>query len=241
MTTTLIIPGIRSSGTEHWQSWFEEHIPGAIRVGQHDWDQANLADWTSRVRRHIAHAPGRIFIVAHSFGALAAVQAANDLDDRISGALLVAPADPDKFGIADYLPAKPLAFPNIIVASTNDPWMAFDRAAAWADRWGSELISLGDAGHINIESGYGPWPQGLLILDRLRRAADWKEQISRRISDSTSHERRPHAGRKSVPRPVGRFRHSDQPHPINAAAEFLEQSGWYVSPPARASGIPQSQ
>jgi predicted alpha/beta hydrolase family esterase len=169
MATTLIIPGLHNSGPDHWQSWFEAHVPGSVRVIQRDWKDANLPDWSSRVRREINRIPGKLFIVAHSFGVLAAVQAAQDHAERIGGALLVAPADPDRFGVRDYLPLKPLAFNSVVVGSTNDPWMGHEQSAHWADLWGSDFVSLGAAGHINAESGYGAWPEGLALLLRLRR------------------------------------------------------------------------
>jgi predicted alpha/beta hydrolase family esterase len=171
MTTTLIVPGLNSSGPDHWQTWFEDQLSDSIRVIQRDWKDANLPEWSSRMRREISRNPGRFFIVAHSFGVLAAVQAAQDHSERIAGALLVAPADPTKFRVSDFLPSKPLTFPSVLVASTNDPWMSLERAALWADRWGSDLVHLGAAGHINAESGYGPWPEGLILFDRVRRAA----------------------------------------------------------------------
>lgn len=169
MATTLIIPGLHNSGHDHWQTWFETHVPGSVRVIQRDWKDANLPDWSGRVRREINRIPGKLFLVAHSFGVLAAVQAAQDHADRIGGALLVAPADPERFGVADYLPLEPLAFNSVVVASTNDPWMRHDRAAHWADLWGSDFVSLGAVGHINADSGFGPWPEGLALLQRLRR------------------------------------------------------------------------
>ncbi len=152
MTATLIIPGLKSSGPEHWQTWFEDRIPGSVRVIQRNWSHADLPEWSSRVRREIHRIPGRIVIVAHSFGVLAAVQAAEDLKTRVAGALLVAPADPDRLGVSDYLPLAPLPFRIVVVASTNDWWMSLERAAFWADLWGSELVNLGAVGHINVES-----------------------------------------------------------------------------------------
>jgi predicted alpha/beta hydrolase family esterase len=122
------------------------------------------------VRREITRNPGRLFLVAHSFGALAAVQAAHDHSDRIAGALLVAPADPEKFKVADFLPATPLGFPTAVVASSNDHWMTLERAALWADHWKADFVNLGPAGHINVESGFGPWPEGFAIFERLRRS-----------------------------------------------------------------------
>jgi predicted alpha/beta hydrolase family esterase len=164
MTTTLIIPGLNSSGAAHWQTWLESQIPDVIRVIQPDWKRANLAEWSSRIRRDISRHAGPILIAAHSFGALAAVQAAEDYRERVVGALLVAPADPEKFGIADLLPDRPLGFPATIVASANDPWLSFDRALTLATRWGANFVDLGNAGHINAESGFGPWPLGLALL-----------------------------------------------------------------------------
>jgi serine hydrolase len=50
------------------------------------------------------------------------------------------------------------------VASTNDEYVTIDRARAFADAWGSRLVLIGDAGHINGASGYGPWPEGEEML-----------------------------------------------------------------------------
>lgn len=33
--------------------------------------------------------------------------------------------------------------------------------------WRTQLFDLGYAGHINAESGYGPWPEGLGLLNRV--------------------------------------------------------------------------
>lgn len=176
MATTLIVPGLNSSGSAHWQTWFEAQIPDAIRVIQGDWKRANLPEWSSRIRREISRRSGPILIAAHSFGALAAVQAAEDYSERIAGALLVAPADPDKFGISDALPSARLNFPATIVASSNDPWLSLDRALALAIRWGANLVDLGQAGHINADSGYGPWPFGLALLRQLHAGRDTNGQ-----------------------------------------------------------------
>ena len=72
--------------------------------------------------------------------------------------LLVAPADPARFGAIDALAQAAPAMPTCVVASANDPWMAAPRAQAWARLWGSDWINLGNAGHINIDSGHGPFP-----------------------------------------------------------------------------------
>ena len=194
MTTTLIIPGLNSSGLAHWQTWFETRLPDAVRVVQSDWKSADLPQWSRRVRREISRHEGPILIAAHSFGVLAAVQAAEDHRERIAGALLVAPADPDKFGVSEHLPQGQLGFPTTIVASLNDPWLSIDKAARLAARWGSNFIDIGAAGHINAETGFGPWPYGLALLQQLdpQRAADFEGATSEPISQQpASHSLRP--------------------------------------------------
>jgi predicted alpha/beta hydrolase family esterase len=171
MDKTLIVPGLNGSGADHWQTWFERQLPGCIRVVQSDWNDAHLPRWSAKLRRELNRAPGRIWIVAHSFGCLATVQTAFDYRERIHGVMLVAPADPDLFGLANVIPQRPLGIPAVVVASTNDSWMSFERAAEWADDLGAELINLGAAGHINVDAGYGPWPGGLAILRSLQREA----------------------------------------------------------------------
>jgi hypothetical protein len=183
MATTLVIPGLYSSGPSHWQTWFEAQIPESIRVIQRDWKRADLPDWAGRIRHEITRHPGDIFLVAHSFGALAGAQAAADYRERIRGALHVAPADPEKFGISDQLPAEPLGIPSVLVASANDPWISLARASKLAASWGAEFINLGAAGHINSEAGYGAWPEGLAIFNRLRRTAALEREAARPNAD----------------------------------------------------------
>lgn len=168
MDTTLIVPGLYGSGVDHWQTWFEGQIPNCTRVVQSDWSAPDLPRWSAKVRREINRAPGRVWIVAHSFGCLAAVHVASDSSERISGLMLVAPADPARFGLQSTITNMVLGPHSIVVASTNDRWMSIDSAAAWAGAWGSELINLGAAGHINISSGHGAWPRGLDIYWSLR-------------------------------------------------------------------------
>jgi uncharacterized protein len=169
MDTTLIVPGLHGSGPDHWQTWLERQLPECVRVMQTDWSEPDLPKWSAKLRRELSRAPGRVTLVAHSFGCLAAVQAAFDYRESIDGLMLVAPADPERFGLSPAIPERPLGMPAVVVASTNDPWMPFRTAVERAEDWGAELINLGPAGHVNPQSGYGAWPRGLSILDNLRR------------------------------------------------------------------------
>ena len=179
--TPLIVPGLHGSGPQHWQSWLETRVAGARRVQQADWERPALEVWAQAVGDEIDRAAGPVILVAHSFGCLAAVHAAASRQDRVAAALLVAPAEPERFsrhglrgdaaapGITDLLPATRLGFPSLLVASSNDPWLSPRRAEWLAERWGSRLLCLGAVGHINVDSGFGPWPQGLALLESLRK------------------------------------------------------------------------
>jgi predicted alpha/beta hydrolase family esterase len=85
----------------------------------------------------------------------------------------VAPAETtgsDRIGHFGPIPELRLDIPTTVVASRNDPWMQFDRAAHLAKVWGSDLVDLGNAGHINVASGFGPWQQGKSLRDGLLAA-----------------------------------------------------------------------
>ena len=235
MSTTLIVPGLRSSGPTHWQTWLEHRVPGSIRVTQRDWNDPHLPDWSSRIRREIVQSEGPTFIAAHSFGALAAVQAASDHSNRISGALLVAPADPERFGVAEFLPTNHLGFPVILVASTNDPWMSLQSAERWARLWGADFINLGAAGHVNSEAGFGPWPEALSLLERLHRAAEIRRAAERLAALSLSQTQpvRRHwlaRRRHSLSRASTIGEGSD----LGRAASLLRSAGWVVHAPDSA-------
>ncbi|HSD37255.1 MAG TPA: alpha/beta hydrolase [Rhodocyclaceae bacterium] len=169
MSTVLIIPGLHGSGPAHWQTWFEGQVADCVRVEQGDWSSPQLTRWAGSVRQQLDRAKGHVWIVAHSFGCLAAAHAAWDYRDRIAGAMFVAPADPDKFEVTSIIPNEQLGFPSVVVSSSNDPWVRLMRAAWLADTWGSRFINIGAAGHINTDAGFGPWPEGLLIFEQLRR------------------------------------------------------------------------
>lgn len=176
MATTLIVPGLRNSGPTHWQTWFETQLPGSRRVEQDDWEKPRLADWAARVRQQIEAVDDELWIVAHSFGCLASVAAGLARPQRIRGALLVAPADPERFGEPTARIEAQLPFPSLVVASSNDPWVKASVAERWARQWGSDFLNIGAAGHINVDSGHGPWPQGLGLFEQLQatRAIDEK-------------------------------------------------------------------
>jgi uncharacterized protein len=182
----LVIPGLNDSGPAHWQTWLQGHFSRhAMRVEQDDWANADIARWSQKIEITLARYPrARWVAVAHSFGCLAllrylAQQGAAMNGEGIQSALLVAPADPAKFGVASKLPQSPLAIPSVLLASETDPWMKFDSAVTWSRIWGSQLISLGDAGHINAEAGFGPLPQAKTLVEAMVQRIERERRLDR--------------------------------------------------------------
>jgi predicted alpha/beta hydrolase family esterase len=153
----LVIPGKGGSGPDHWQSLFEARWPGSRRVQQEDWQRPALEPWATRVLETAALCKRPLVAVAHSFGCLAAVRAIAR-GAAIDAALLVAPPDPDRFGIARQVIERRLALPALLVGSDDDPWLGTARAADLAAQWQATFINLGPVGHINVAAGFGHWP-----------------------------------------------------------------------------------
>jgi uncharacterized protein len=175
----LILPGWQNSGPSHWQSlWQAEH--GFERVEQADWLWPRRGDWMARLDEVLLDDDRPAVLAAHSLGCqlVAAWAAHSQHTARVQGALLVAPPDtarddmpPQLSGWRQIVMAR-LPFAAHVVYSSDDPYVAVDRALAMAEAWGAKISALGPRGHINGASGLGAWPQGLLWLNELRQPKD---------------------------------------------------------------------
>ena len=106
---------------------------------------------------------------AHWQSRLIAKLSAARLVERAKGGFLVAPPNEQSLralkGIDPKfvpIPRDPLPFPSALIASSNDPHSSLEDSSDLALAWGSKLIEAGAAGHINTQSGHGPWPEGMM-------------------------------------------------------------------------------
>jgi predicted alpha/beta hydrolase family esterase len=164
--TVVLAPGLGDSGPQHWQSLWQQQNPEFRRVVYCPWEEPDLEVWSNALRRVIASVEGPVVVVAHSFGCLATIHAVQQGESRIVAALLVAPADPERFGFSSDLEA-PIDLPGLILASSNDPWMSSAKARQWAGQWQLPLVDMGPLGHINAASELGGWPQGKKFLNEI--------------------------------------------------------------------------
>lgn len=174
MVSILIHPGWSDSGPTHWQTlWCAK--PNTTRVVQKDWIKVELEDWLATLDRYIDAAKAPVILVAHSLSTiLVAHWAARHPSSKVRAALLVAPTDverrvtcpPETWGFAP-IPRQRLPFRSIVVGSADDPYTDATVAESLARSWGSEFVNIGQAGHINTTAGYGLWPEGEDLLERL--------------------------------------------------------------------------
>ena len=172
-STVLILPGLGNSGEGHWQTLWEKEY-NFIRVQQRDWDTPVQREWIETIDRKISELNTTdVLLVGHSLACCTVAFWAARYNRKIKGALLVAPSDTDAAtyppGTSGFMPMplNKLPFPSIAVASTDDYYVTYDRARYFAYAWGSELVSIGPAGHINVAAGFGNFEKGIEWLKRL--------------------------------------------------------------------------
>jgi predicted alpha/beta hydrolase family esterase len=184
--TIILVPGLRGHVRDHWQTHLEAALPNALSVPGLGRIHPSLDDRVALLNAAVENARGPVTLVAHSAGVLTTVHwAARHARpaSRVAGALLVTPPDLCGELPAEYpslaelagngwlpIPRRPLPFPSIVAASTNDGLGDLYRVRALATAWGSRFHCLGPVGHLNPASGYGEWPAAQVLLDELATA-----------------------------------------------------------------------
>jgi predicted alpha/beta hydrolase family esterase len=173
MGAFLILHGIEGSGPDHWQTWLAGRL--AERGHQVSYpdlpnaDNPRLEEWLDALEQELAGLPAaETTVLCHSLGSLLWLHhAGRRAGAQVAGALLVAPPQPDEEvpGSTGFRPV-PLdregvaaaAARTLLVCSTNDPWCPPATSRRIAETIGVPLDWVENAGHINTDAGYGPWP-----------------------------------------------------------------------------------
>jgi hypothetical protein len=172
-TDILLVPGFTGSGVGHWQRRLAEKLATARIVEQQDWDHPVLAQWVAALVKAVKGADRPVVLVAHSLGVLLVAHAVPALQQagvlaRVKGAFLVSVPAPEKIRQEAAIdpafagPVAKLPFPALLIASSSDPYASPAEQTLLAQSLGAELVAAGDQGHINVASGHGPWPEGLM-------------------------------------------------------------------------------
>jgi predicted alpha/beta hydrolase family esterase len=168
----VIVPGLGGSGPAHWQTLWESLLPTSTRIEMADWEDPDPATWVAALDAAVGRCAAPPILVAHSLGCAVVARWAQSHARQIERALLVSPSDvdspahtPDVVRAFAPMPLARLPFRSTVVASTDDPYVAIERARHFAAAWGGELVTLERAGHINADSGLGSWPAGLALIE----------------------------------------------------------------------------
>lgn len=178
----LIVPGWQGSPAKHWQSHWHRSLPNCTRVEQADWQNPTRDAWVAELQRNIASDSRPTVLIAHSLGCITvahwAAQAPVQLLERISAALLVAPADVERpncpQALLNFAPIaqQALPFPSRLIGSDTDSAASAERALQLAQHWGSVATILNGAGHINVQSGHNRWESGFAYLSQLHNSIE---------------------------------------------------------------------
>jgi predicted alpha/beta hydrolase family esterase len=169
----LLIHGLGGSGPQHWQSWLytqlKERNCDVYYPTFSNFDAPDKDVWLQELRTVMEQIPteNELTVLAHSLGCFLWLHhASTTLGRSVQRVILVAPPSPTVVipEASSFYPV-PLHESNLLkaanqttfVLSTNDPYCNVDDIPHFL-RMNTTVIAFPKMGHINTESGYGPWP-----------------------------------------------------------------------------------
>jgi predicted alpha/beta hydrolase family esterase len=171
---TVILHGLNGAGGEHWQRWLAEQLTAAGREvvfpDLPNFDTPQLSEWLPALTEALAGLPADGYdIVAHSLGAVlwlhhAVDPGASPTPARV--ALIAMPAGAPLLEVApSFLPVpldidtvRKAADGTVLVGGDNDPYCPDGVARTYGAPLKMAATVIPDGGHLNLESGFGPWP-----------------------------------------------------------------------------------
>jgi uncharacterized protein len=170
----LVLHGWQGSGAGHWQSWLVERLRSSGEFVSYpelpEPDAPRLDRWLDALERELARQPDSPVVVCHSLACVLWLQHAHEgaAGGRAQRALLVAPPSPSATlpGVQGFFPlaVEPAevaraAGSTLIAASDDDPYCPEGAGRLYGEPLDVPVHLLEGGGHVNPDSGYGPWPQ----------------------------------------------------------------------------------
>lgn len=168
MSTYLLLHGWGGKAKEHWLSWLADELAKQGKEVIYPLfpkaDEPQKAKWLKALDEQLSGIDlSQLKIAAHSLGcSLWLHYLQENPRTKIQKAILVAPpySDPSIPEVASFFPTPKLKLENsyLIIGSDNDPFIAKEDFELAARSLQAPFHFIPNAGHLNIGSGYGPWP-----------------------------------------------------------------------------------
>jgi predicted alpha/beta hydrolase family esterase len=173
----LVLHGWQGSGPDHWQTWLADRLARGgtdVRYPQLPQCDTPCPDrWGAALHAELDRlgTVGERVVVCHSLACVLWLREAGRIraEHRADRVLLVAPPcpGPEVEPLAGFFPSgacpdavRHAAARTTLVCSDDDPYCPREGAA---EAWGAPLslatVVLPGAGHLNPDSGFGPWPE----------------------------------------------------------------------------------
>ena len=163
----LILHGLGASGPGHWQTWLAARLRAdGERVAYPDLPDADLPSlpaWREVLDGELAALPaGETVVICHSLSCLLWLHHIAEGGAQADRALLVAPPS-ESAGLPEIAEFFPVPLPRLaggarLVCADNDPYCPEGAETLYGEPLGIPVDVLPGAGHLNPETGFGPWP-----------------------------------------------------------------------------------
>ncbi len=167
MDKFLLLHGWGGSDYPHWQAWLASELAkeyGTVSFPLiHHPHHPNKKKWMAQFRKHLQEFRPTTAI-CHSLACTVWMALCEEGIEEVERLLLVAPPSRHtdiellKQFFPHQLPKSLGAKEAMMVVSTNDPYLSLEEAHEYQRHFGTQMLILQNAGHINDKSGYGPWP-----------------------------------------------------------------------------------
>ncbi|MFA5942057.1 MAG: alpha/beta fold hydrolase [Candidatus Paceibacterota bacterium] len=181
----VIVHGWEGSPTEDWIGWaaeaFREKGYEVITPEMPDTSRPVIETWVNYLKSIAGEVNENTYLIGHSMGCQAIMRFVETLETKIGGAILVAGffdlknieteeeeeiAKPWLETPIDYAKVKANLVWSMVILGDNDPWVPYEETKKdFAERLGSEVVTIHNAGHMTSDDGFGPFPQLVQIFE----------------------------------------------------------------------------
>lgn len=179
MKRAIIIHGWTGKPEDNWFQWLKDELTKlgyeAETPEMPNADNPRLGEWMEKLSS--LKPDENTLLIGHSLSNSLILRYLERPDTKAKGAVLVAAWNWliedlreyhqtffEKDFDYDLIRAKKL--PIIIVNSSNDPYIDFERSKNLPAKLGAKFISVENAGHFNTKAGYTQFPQLLEIIKK---------------------------------------------------------------------------